>query len=137
MSGDNGSKDYNEPKMILEDLIVRGIPKTNIILDYAGFSTIESIQRYKYVFQESKILVISQKFQNERAIYIGDHFKMKIEAYNCQDVSKYYGFKTNVREFFARFKMMLDLIFNVKPTFLGDPIRIEKSSNEHKCYLIK
>lgn len=124
VSGDNSSLSYNEPQMMKEDLIKLGIPESKIILDYAGFRTLDSVARCSLVFNEKDVIVISQKFHNERAIYLADSYTIKMQGYNAIDVNKYYGFKTNVREKFARVKLIFDLIFGKKPKFLGKKIVI-------------
>ena len=125
ISGDNGQVEYNEPKTIRQDLIKMGIPSERIFLDYAGFRTWDSIIRAKKVFGETKLTVISQEFHNERAIFIGIRNKMDIIGYNAKDVSRKYGGKTKVREKFARIKLMIDIIFNKQPKYLGKRIEIK------------
>ena len=125
ISGDNSRKKYDEPTMMKEDLIAEGIPASKIILDYAGFRTLDSVVRCKKIFGQESITVISQQFHNERAIYIAEHKGMKAVGFNAESVSKRYGFKTKVREKLARVKMMLDLTFGVDPKFLGEKIEIE------------
>lgn len=125
ISGDNSSANYNEPQMMKDDLIKRGIPADKIFLDYAGFRTLDSVIRCQKVFGESDVLVVSQKFHNERTIFIADHFGIKMIGYNAKDVGKYFGFKTNIREKFARINMLLDLIFSKEPKFLGNKIKIQ------------
>ena len=49
---------------------------------------------------------------------------MNVIAYNAKDVSKRYGFKVKVREYLARTKVFIDLLFKVKPKFLGSKIAI-------------
>lgn len=124
ISGDNGSASYNEPQMMKDDLVKRGIPANKIVLDFAGFRTLDSVLRCEKVFGEKDVIVISQKFHNERAIFIADSYKIKMQGFNAKDVNKYYGFKTNIREKFARFNMLLDLIFGKDPKFLGEKIKI-------------
>jgi len=125
ISGDNSQKEYNEPKTIRTDLIEMGIPSDKIFLDYAGFRTWDSIIRAKKIFGETNITVISQKFHNERAIFIGYRNHMNIVGYNAKDVSKYYGSKTRIREFFARIKLMIDIVVNKQPRYLGETIEIQ------------
>lgn len=125
VSGDNSKKNYDEPTTIRNDLLSRGIPADKIFLDYAGFRTLDSIVRSKEVFGQTSITVISQQFHNERAIYIAGKNNMDAVGFNARDVAKYYGFKTRLRERLARVKMMLDLIFKVKPKFLGEQIEIK------------
>jgi SanA protein len=124
VSGDNGSSDYNEPADMKNALIEVGIPETNIVLDYAGFSTYESVARAKYVFQCDSITIISQKFHNERAIYLAKNLGLSAVGFNAKDVTKAYGFKTKIREYFARVLAVKDAMFKPKPTYLGKVIPI-------------
>lgn len=125
VSGDNAQKEYNEPTTIREDLLERGIPKEHIFLDFAGFRTLDSVVRSKKVFGQESITVISQKFHNRRAIFLARSKGIDAIGYNAQMVSLPEGKKTRFREIFARVKMMLDLIFNKQPKFLGESITIE------------
>ena len=125
VSGDNSTEYYNEPEQFKKELIKHGIPEDKIFLDYAGFRTLDSVVRAKKVFGQSKITIISQKFHNERAIYIAEKHGIDAIGFNARDVSKNYGFKTKVREYFARSKAIIDVVFNVDPKFLGDKIEIE------------
>lgn len=125
VSGDNRQPNYNEPVAMQAALIKRGVPQEKIILDYAGFRTLDSMVRAKTVFGQSKFIVVSQRFHNERAIYIARHRGIEAIGYNAHDVRLSGGFKTQVREILARFKMMLDLyVLKTEPHFLGDKIVI-------------
>lgn len=125
ISGDNSAKSYNEPQLMKEDLIKNGIPESKIFLDYAGFRTLDSILRSREIFGQKSITIISQRFHNERALYLANHFKIDAVAFNAKDVNLNYGLKTQLREKLARCKMLLDLLFKVKPKYLGDRIKIE------------
>ncbi|WP_299128931.1 ElyC/SanA/YdcF family protein [uncultured Winogradskyella sp.] len=119
VSGDNGRKDYDEPSNFKNDLIAKGIPEDHIFLDYAGFSTLDSVVRAKEIFGQTSITFISQEFHNQRAIYIANHYDIKSVGFNAKDV-----YKSHFREYLARSKASLDLVFNVQPKFLGEPISI-------------
>lgn len=125
ISGDNGHKSYNEPSMLKKDLIKRGIPASKIFLDYAGFRTLDSVVRCREIFGQHAVTIISQPFHNERAVFIARNKGIKAIGFNARDVNKYYGFKTQAREKLARGKMVLDLIFNKQPRFLGEKIIIQ------------
>jgi len=125
VSGDNSTQDYDEPSTIKEDLIKNGVPGNRIFLDYAGFRTLDSVVRCKEIFGQSSITIISQQFHNERAIYIAKRKNIDEVGFNAKDVNVHYGFKTRLRERFARVKMVLDLIFGKKPKFLGKKIKIK------------
>ena len=124
ISGDNGRESYDEPTLMKEDLMAAGIPESAIYLDYAGFRTLDSVVRCKRIFGELDILVISQQFHNERAVYIARAKGIQAVGYNAQDVNAKYGFKTRIREYLARTKMFLDLWFGKEPKFLGEEIQI-------------
>lgn len=125
ISGDNSHISYNEPDTFKRDLVKRGIPEDKIILDYAGFRTLDSVVRAKKVFGQNSITIISQKFHNERAIYLAENYGINAVAFNAKDVGRRYGLKTNAREYLARAKASIDVIFNVQPKFLGEKIKID------------
>jgi SanA protein len=111
--------------MLKKDLIKRGIPASKIFLDYAGFRTLDSVVRCREIFGQHAVTIISQPFHNERAVFIARNKGIKAIGFNARDVNKYYGFKTQAREKLARGKMVLDLIFNKQPRFLGEKIIIQ------------
>jgi SanA protein len=125
VSGDNSAKGYDEPTDFKEELVKRGIPPEKIFLDYAGFRTLDSVIRAKEIFGQEQITIISQQFHNERAIYLAEKHDIGAVGYNAQNVSRRYGFKVQVREYLARTKVFLDILFHVKPKFLGDKIEIK------------
>ena len=116
-AGDNHRNDYNEPEEMKKALMQRGVPEANIILDYAGFRTLDSVVRAKKVFGKERFLIISQRFHNQRALYLAQHHHIEAVAFNAQDVTAYYGLKTRVREYLAQFKLFIDLWFEVTPRF--------------------
>lgn len=126
VSGDNRKKDYNEPEEMKKALIQKGVPESTIYLDYAGFRTLDSVVRAKEIFGQSRITIISQRFHNERAIYLAEQNGIDAIGYNAKDVNAYAGIKTNARELLARVKMFIDLAVDKQPHFLGEKIVIGK-----------
>jgi SanA protein len=124
VSGDNRKRGYNEPEEMKKALIDKGIPENVIFLDYAGFRTLDSVVRAKEVFGQSEFIVVSQKFHNERAVFIAKKKGIKAAGYNAADIHGRYGLTTHVREWGARCKVFIDLMFGKKPHFLGEPIDI-------------
>ena len=125
VSGDNGSVYYNEPNTIKKDLVAGGIPEKKIYLDYAGFRTLDSMIRARIVFGLDSVTVISQEFHTERALFIASKKDLYAIGYSAKDVSGSRGVKVHLREYFARVKVFLDLIFNTQPRFYGKRIEIE------------
>ena len=106
ISGDNSRKGYNEPEDMKSELMLRGIPEDKI-------------------FGQKSFTIISQKFHNQRAIYIAYAKGLQAVGYNAEDVNAYSGFKTQLREKFARVKLFLDLWTGKNPKFLGEPVIIQ------------
>jgi SanA protein len=125
ISGDNGRKGYNEPLDMKNALMEQGIPENSITLDYAGFDTYDSMIRAKEVFGQEKYIVISQEFQNERAVYSARRFGIEAYGFNARDVKIYGGFRTKTRETLARVKAFVEVQLGVKPTYLGEKVLID------------
>ena len=124
ISGDNSTSYYDEPSTFKQDLINLGIPEDKIILDYAGFRTLDSVIRANKIFGLDSFTIISQKFHNQRAIYLAQHHNLNVIAFNAKDVKRRYGLRTNAREYLARSKAIIDVIINTQPKFLGPKISL-------------
>lgn len=123
VSGDNSTVYYNEPLLMKEDLIARGVPASRIIMDNAGFRTLDSILRCRDVFKQDSMTIISQLFHNQRAIYIANHKRVTAVAFNAEDGDSYWD--VTIREKLARVKLMLDLITNKQARYYGEAIEIK------------
>ncbi|MBD3589197.1 MULTISPECIES: SanA/YdcF family protein [unclassified Bacteroides] len=132
ISGDNRREEYNEPEEMKKALMQKGVPEKFIYLDYAGFRTLDSVVRAKEVFGQNQLTIISQRFHNERAIYLAEKNGINAIGYNAKDVNAYAGLKTNIRELLARVKMFIDLAIDKQPHFLGEKIIIGKIINQNK-----
>jgi SanA protein len=124
VSGDNKHRNYNEPVSMYNDLIEEGIPKDRIVLDYAGFRTLDSVVRSFMVFGQHQFTVISQPFHNHRAIFLGRQRGLEVIAYNAGDQYGSPSVKVVLREIGARVLLAYDLIIGTQPHFLGEQIRI-------------
>ena len=125
VSGDNRQTNYNEPKTMMQDLVDAGVPRERIFLDYAGFRTLDSVVRCKAIFKTTDVTIISQKFHNERAVFIANKKGLNASAFNAKDPPIEIGLKVLIREKLARVKMVLDLIVNKQPKFYGPPVEIK------------
>lgn len=124
VSGDNSRSDYDEPTDFKNELIKRGIPPHRIVLDYAGFRTLDSVVRAQKVFGQNALTFISQHFHNERAIYLSQKHGLTAVAYDAQNVSGRYGIRVQLREYLARTKAIIDVVVGKEPKFLGPKITI-------------
>ena len=124
MSGDHGSKDYDEVNVMKEYAVSAGIPSEDVFMDHAGFSTYESIYRAKAVFNAEKVIIVSQGYHLYRALYIARG--LGLEAYGAgADQRQYVGWQyRETREILARVKDFFVVMFKPEPTYLGEIIPV-------------
>ncbi len=125
VSGDNRTPYYNEPEYMHNALVDLGVPAPVIFSDQAGLRTLDSVLRARDVFGQNKLTIISQKFHNQRAVYIAKNKGMEVTAYNASDVPFDKNDRTRVREWFAKAMVFYDLLTNKKPASTGETIVIE------------
>ena len=125
VSGDNSQPNYNEPFDMKEELVKAGVPGDKIYEDFAGFRTLDSVIRAKEIFGQKSFIIISQRFHNERAVFLARENGIDAYGYNAKDVNSQIGFKTNLREKFAKAKVFWDFLFDVEPKFGGKKVDIK------------
>lgn len=124
-SGDNAHHSYNEPQRMKEALVEAGIPEDAVYLDYAGFSTLDSVLRARAVFGQRSFTIITQRFHAARALYIARGHGVEAVAFTAEDVHASVGLRTNLREYFARVKALLDVhVLRSRPRYLGHRVWI-------------
>lgn len=121
VSGDNATRWYNEPIAMRKDLIAAGVPAEFITLDYAGFRTLDSVIRAKEVFGQEHVIIVSQRFHAERAIFLARHFGLDASGLAAADPDEPGLMKVRAREVFARVAAVLDIVIGRDPKFLGQP----------------
>lgn len=121
VSGDNAEVSYNEPKAMQIALLDKDIPKEDIVLDYAGFRTLDSVIRARDVFGQNDLIIISQEFHIKRAVYIARTLGIDAQGFVADGVSMKFNVRTQVREILARTQAWMDVhILNRQPKFLGE-----------------
>ena len=70
VSGDNRRVGYDEPTVMRNYLISKGIPSQAIALDYAGFDTYDTCVRARRIFGIERALLVTQDFHEPRAVAI-------------------------------------------------------------------
>ncbi len=122
MSGDNSKDDYNEPEDMKRALVGLGVPADKIVCDYAGLRTMDSVVRVAEIFEVKRIILVSQKFHNERAAYIAQSRGIDALGMNAQDVK---GKEMSKREHLARIRMWADEnVLKTTPKYLGDKVTL-------------
>lgn len=134
VSGDNETIHYNEPKYMRNYLLELGINDKIIVSDYGGRRTLDSVLRSSEVFNQNKITIISQKFHNERAIFIARKNGIEAIAYNAtypysnSPKNTLLNIKVFLRELLARDLAIYDYLIRKKPAILGKTIHIQNES---------
>lgn len=121
VSGDNGTKYYDETTTMQKDLIKAGIPGRYITLDYAGFRTLDSVVRAEAIFDLKDYIIVSQKFHLERALFIAKAKGHKVIGFMAKDIpGTAAAYRMKAREYLARVKAFLDVyLLHTEPKFYG------------------
>ncbi|TVQ88602.1 MAG: hypothetical protein EA400_08820 [Chromatiaceae bacterium] len=134
VSGDNATIYYNEPVAMQRDLIAAGVPAEYITLDYAGFRTLDSMVRAKEVFGLDRLVVVTQRFHAERAIFLGRRFGIDARGLAAPDPTVVGFMRVRAREVLARVAAVLDLVTGRGPRFLGEPetVRLRQAGSSQR-----
>lgn len=123
MSGDNSSQDYDEVTNMQRYVTDRGIPKSDITLDYAGFSTYETCYRARSIFGIEAAVLITQSFHLPRAVYICSNLGIASQGIGTPDRLLYPRSELNyqnMRELASNVKALWEVhVTKPSPTFLG------------------
>lgn len=122
LSGDNSRADYDEPSDMRRALERLGVPRSRLVLDHAGFRTLDSVVRAKDVFGVERLILVSQHFHNVRAVYLARAHGIEAYAFDAQDVGGLGGAWPKLREVASRLFAVLDVkVFGTTPRFTGPP----------------
>lgn len=128
VSGDNGTDKYNEVVPIRKFLVEHGVPEEDIFVDFAGFSTYDSLYRAKEIFEVNSIIIVTQKFHLPRSIFIA-----KSRGISAQGISadkRHYSIQNHLRESLATIYTYFKVKTHTEPRFLGEKIPITGSGLE-------
>lgn len=99
----------NEIELIKNDLLSKGVKNIDLICDVNGSRTWNSILEAKKWVNKDKVIIISQNFHLERALYIAKKKNLQAIGYKAKgSISN----KLWIREILARVKMRIDLLIN-------------------------
>ena len=120
VSGDNGRTDYDEPSTMRADLIAAGVPAGCITLDFAGFRTLDSVVRARAVFGQEEVVIVSQRFHVERALFLASRHGLRAVGFAAEDAPSDWTLRMQAREVGARALAVVDtLVLGRSPRYLG------------------
>jgi SanA protein len=128
LTGDNRFENYNEPGAMQRYLIEKGIPESDLVLDYAGRRTYDSCYRAKEIFGLYEIIVVTQAYHLPRMTFLCAELGLKTEGLPV-DQSQYIRQRFlywNFREVFATLVAYWDIYIAKPLPVLGNPEPIFK-----------
>ncbi len=109
VSGISVANEFSEPEEMKEKLIHYGIPDSVILTDSLGVRTWVSILRVKDYFKANHIIIVSQKGQLERALFIASCIGIDAVGLVASPNPTNYHFWI-IREYLARVKCIADVV---------------------------
>lgn len=125
MTGDNSTVSHNEVEAMRQTAIGLGVPKEDIVLDYAGFSTWDSCYRANEVFSLSEATLVTQRFHLPRAIYTCNQLGVNSIGV-AADSQPYPTTYNEVRELPALASTFWKLLTDRQPRFLGSKVNVDE-----------
>ena len=132
-SGDNSRVDYNEPAKMLAYALSQGVPRDDIVLDYAGRRTYDTCYRAGAIFGVSDVVLVTQRYHLPRALATCEGLGLDAVGYaaNRYEYHGRYLILYRLREVPALWKAWWDL-YVARPTpILGEPLPIFVESDPH------
>ena len=130
LSGDHGTKNYDEVNTMKNYLLKNGVPLKDIFLDHAGFDTYNSLLRAKKIFNISDLTIVTQKFHLKRSLFIANKIGLQANGFIADKHIYPIANKMNFREKLANVKAFLEVFTYRKPKFLGNKIPITGDSSK-------
>jgi SanA protein len=119
MSGDNRSAKYNEVSAMRNYAVKNGIPSDDVVRDFAGFRTYDSVYRAKEIWGLDRIIIVTQPFHLPRSLYIAKNLGM--DAIGVASTEQRYSTtpRLKIRERGAWLLAWVDVMVGRDPYFLG------------------
>lgn len=119
VTGDNGTRSYDEPSAMRDYLRDAGVPASRVVADHAGFDTWDSCARARRIFGVRHALLVSQDYHVPRATSLCR--AAGIDAHGVRvpeprDLTWVFG---GVRELPGAVKAAANAALRPDPTFLG------------------
>jgi SanA protein len=127
LTGDNRVADYNEPAVMAEYAQARGVPREDLVLDYAGRRTYDSCYRARVIFGVERAVLVTQAFHLPRAVFTCEHLGLDVAGLVADRHRYVRSSWYRLRELPALARAWLDLNLIRPVPVLGDPIPVDWS----------
>ena len=122
MTGDNSRDDYNEPDAMRSIALSLGVPSSDIVCDFAGFRTYDSLYRARDIFGVRYAILVTQGYHLPRALFLGQ--KLGLDVVGVDAAKRRYAGQAgfNLREFAAiQVAWWQAVVTHPRPKYLGKP----------------
>jgi SanA protein len=131
MTGDNSQLNYDEPEAMKAAAVAAGVPARDVVCDYAGFRTYDSLYRARDVFDVHQAVLVTQAYHLPRAIFLARRLGLTVVGMDA--ALRDYGASQswfNLRELAAVETAWLDVLTHRKPKFLGkkEPLFVSREA---------
>ena len=122
VSGTNDRVEYDEPTLMKEALVREGVPEADIVADYAGRRTLDTVVRAKEVFGLKECIFVTDDFHMARTLWLADQNDLKSTGFASSASENEFTTIAHLREIAAGVLVVLDVKFlHTGPRFLGKP----------------
>ena len=120
VSGDNRTTSYSEPDAMAGYLVEKGIPREDVIADYAGLDTYDSCYRARDIFGVTSVTVIGQSYHIARAVTTCQMLGLDTVGVGNEQPHATSTWRWGiVRELGSNVKLIADLIQRREATIMG------------------
>lgn len=120
VSGDNSSPYYNESDAMRRRVLALGVPEEDVVSDFAGFSTYETLYRARELFGVRRPVLVTQGYHLPRALYIARGLGLDAVGLEAEPAGGAHAGAMSLREILASVKAFVQVeITQPLPTYLG------------------
>jgi len=98
-----------EPTAMRAGLIERDVPADRIYRDPAGYRTWDSVLRARDIYGQTRIVIVSQRFHLDRALFIARHEGIEAWGLEARDVDTPYSVFTELRRYPSALRAYYDV----------------------------
>jgi len=137
VSGDNSSTYYNESDAMRRHVLALGVPEEEVVSDFAGFSTYETLYRAREIFGVRRPVLVTQGYHLPRALYIARGLGLDAVGLEADSAAKAHTSVMLLRELLASVKAFVQVeITHPLPTYLGpEEVDLEREGRAPEAVL--
>lgn len=127
MSGDNRFVNYNEPDVMKRYAVTCGVPASDVVCDYAGRRTYDTVYRARHIFEVKNGVVVTQDRYMGRSLYLAKSVGLDVVGVAADTQSGLPGMN---REYLACVSALLDVMLLHPHPVMGraEPIDIKPNT---------